>query len=120
MSGFDNTTIDVERLLESVTIIKKKDGNYTLAYKKNALSTIDNVIIFSDAERRWIQAHSVDIYDSYLVEQCLAAIEKHFKIGDCLYLMKQLSNDETNGCVEEYLERKNASSQSGNQKKNSA
>lgn len=137
MSGFDNTTIDVERLLESVTIIKKKDGNYTLAYKKNALSTIDNVIISYDAERRWIQAHPVVIYDSYLVEQCLAAIEKHFKMGDsqqgifqrdalgqkgvrtanglqikllndgdCLFLMKQLSNGETNGCVEEYLERK--------------
>lgn len=137
MSGFDNTTIDVERLLESVTIIKKKDGNYSLAYKKNALSTIDNVILSYDAERRWIQAHPVVIYDSYLVEQCLAAIEKHFKIdqsqqgifqrdalgqqgvrtanglhikllndGDCLFLMKQLDHSETNGCVEEYLERK--------------
>lgn len=137
MSGFDNTTIDVERLLESVTIIKKKDGNYSLAYKKNALSTIDNVILSYDAERRWIQAHPVVIYDSYMVEQCLAAIEKHFKIdqsqqgifqrdalgqqgvrtanglhikllndGDCLFLMKQLDHSETNGCVEEYLERK--------------
>ncbi len=137
MSGFDNTTIDVERLLESVTIIKKKDGNYSLAYKKNALSTIDNVILSYDAERRWIQAHPVVIYDSYLVEQCLAAIEKHFEIdqsqqgifqrdalgqqgvrtanglhikllndGDCLFLMKQLDHSETNGCVEEYLERK--------------
>ena len=137
MSGFDNTTIDVERLLESVTIIKKKDGNYSLAYKKNALSTIDNVILSYDAERRWIQAHPVVIYDSYLVEKCLAAIEKHFKIdqsqqgifqrdalgqqgvrtanglhikllndGDCLFLMKQLDHSETNGCVEEYLERK--------------
>lgn len=136
MSGFDNTTIDVERLLESVTIIKKKDGNYSLAYNKNALSTIDNVIISYDAERRWIQAHPVVIYDSYLVKQCLAAIEKHFVIdqsqqgifqrdalgqkgvrttnglqikllndGDCLFLMKQLSDDETQGCVEEYLER---------------
>ncbi len=137
MSGFDNTTIDVERLLESVTIIKKEDGNYSLAYKKNALSTIDNVIISYDAERRWIQAHPVVIYDSYLVEQCLAAIEKHFIIehsqqgifqrdalskqgvrtmeglhirllndGDCLFLMKQLYDDETKWCVEEYLDRK--------------
>lgn len=137
MSGFDNTTIDIERLLDSVTIIKKKEGNYSLAYKKNALSTIDNVIISYDAERRWIQAHPVVIYDSYLVEQCLAAIDKHFVIddgkqgifqrdalgqqgvcttnglrikllndGDCLFLMKQLDTDETNGCVEEYLERK--------------
>jgi len=101
------------------------------------LSTIDNVILSYDAERRWIQAHPVVIYDYYLVEQCLAAIEKHFEIdqsqqgifqrdalgqqgvrtanglhikllndGDCLFLMKQLDHSETNGCVEEYLERK--------------
>lgn len=80
MSGFDSTSIDIERLLESVTIIKETDGEYHFAYKKNALSTIENVVLAHDAERRWIQGHPVVMYDSFLVKQCLAAIDKNFKI----------------------------------------
>lgn len=135
MSGFDNIAIDVERLLDSVTIVKE-ENNYALAYKKNALSTIENVVLAHDAERRWIQNHPVILYDSYLVETILKLIQDNFKIvnseqgifqkdafkvggirtsggicisllndGDCIFLMKQFEDQMQRAYVEEYLSR---------------
>ncbi len=80
MSGIDSISIDIERLLESITIFKSSDATYHLAYKKNALSTIENVVLAHDAERRWIQAHPVAIYDSYLVKQCLKALNDSSRV----------------------------------------
>ena len=77
MSGIESIAIDVERLLESVTIFQETDGTYHSAYKKNALSTIENVVLAYDAERRWIQGHPVIMYDSFLVKECLSAIDKN-------------------------------------------
>ena len=80
MSGFDSTSIDVERLLESVTLIYDRDSRtYKFGYKKNALSTIVNVVLAHDAERRWIQGHPVVMFDSFLVKKCINAVEHKFK-----------------------------------------
>ena len=83
MSGIESIAIDVERLLESVTIFQETDGTYHSAYKKNALSTIENVVLAYDAERRWIQGHPVIMYDSFLVKECLSAIDKKYRTGEC-------------------------------------
>lgn len=80
MTGFDSTSIDIDRLLDSVIIIKNDNDEYQLAYKKNAISTIENVILAYDAERRWIQGHPVVIYDSFLIKECLTAIDRKFKV----------------------------------------
>lgn len=80
MSGFEGMSIDIERLLESVILfydIQKQE--YKFGYKKNALSTIENVIVAYDSERRWIQSHPVVMYDSFLVKKCIDAVEKQFK-----------------------------------------
>lgn len=129
MSGIDSISIDIERLLESITIFKNSDATYHLAYKKNALSTIENVVLAHDAERRWIQAHPVAIYDSYLVKQCLKVIDSKWEIfqqnalsidgimlengmrirllsdGDCIFLIKQLGDTPDLFYVKEYLSR---------------
>lgn len=135
MSGFDNIVIDVERLLDSVTIVKEAD-EYALAYKKNALSTIENVVLAHDAERRWIQNHPVILYDSYLVKTILKLIQDSVQIvnsdqgifqkaafkdggiktsdgnwirllndGDCIFLMKQFEDPTKSAYVQEYLSR---------------
>lgn len=83
MSGIESIAIDVERLLESVTIFQETDGTYHSAYKKNALSTIENVVLAYDAERRWIQGHPVIMYDSFLVKECLSAIDKKYRTDEC-------------------------------------
>lgn len=83
MSGFDSISIDIERLLDSVTLFcEPQSGNYSLGYKKNALSTIQNVVLAHDAERRWIQGHPVILHDSFLVEKCLQAVNQHYKVGN--------------------------------------
>lgn len=80
MSGFDSTSIDIERLLESVTLIYDKQScGYYFGYKKNALSTIVNVVLAHDAERRWIQGHPVVMYDSFLIKKCINTVEQEFK-----------------------------------------
>ncbi len=80
MSGFDSTSIDVERLLESVTLLYDNErGVYKFGYKKNALSTIVNVVLAHDAERRWIQGHPIVMFDSFLIKQCIKAVEQKFK-----------------------------------------
>lgn len=81
MSGFDSVSIDIERLLESVIIIYDSDrSRYLFAYKKNALSTIENVVLAHDAERRWIQGHPVIMHDSFLVEKSLETVNKSYKV----------------------------------------
>lgn len=80
MSGFENMSIDIERLLESVTLFyDAQKQEYKFGYKKNALSTIENVIVAYDSERRWIQSHPIVMYDSFLVKKCIDAVEKQFK-----------------------------------------
>lgn len=80
MSGFDSMSIDIERLLDSVTLIyDMQNQKYFLGYKKNALSTIENVVVAYDAECRWIQGHPVVMYDAFLVEKCIEAVEHQFK-----------------------------------------
>jgi len=80
MSGFDSMTIDIERLLDGITLIyESQKQKYCLGYMKNAISTIENVVIAHDEERRWIQAHPVVMYDSFLVENCIRAVESQFR-----------------------------------------
>lgn len=80
MTGFYSTSIDIERLLESVTLIFDVQKNqYHFGYEKKALSTLVNVVVAHDAERRWIQGHPITMYDSFLVKKCIDAVEKQFR-----------------------------------------
>ena len=49
ITGFDTVSIDFERLLSSLTISKDK-GKYKIAYYKNAISVIENVVYAHDKE----------------------------------------------------------------------
>lgn len=72
MTGYKNTGIDVERLIKSFTIVLE-DGKWCrLAYKKNAFSVIENVILANDSSRRWVQNHPVILYDTYITQRCVS------------------------------------------------
>ena len=81
-TGFDTVNIDYERLLTSLTIIESKiedeDGEeqyiFQLAYYKNAISVIENVVYAHDAERKWIQNHPVVLYDIYVIKHVIARL----------------------------------------------
>ena len=81
MTGFEGVSIDTERLLASVCLVCQKAGHkekYHLAYYKNALSVIENVVVAHDSEKKWIQTHAVVSYDSFLVQRCIKAIESNY------------------------------------------
>ena len=87
MTGFEGVSIDVERLLASVCLVNQKAfgrEKYHLGYYKNAISVIENAVIAHDSEKKWIQAHAVVAYDSFLVQQCIKAVDSfHSKGAEC-------------------------------------
>ncbi|MCM1262002.1 MAG: HD domain-containing protein [Butyrivibrio sp.] len=72
MTGYKNTGIDIERLIKSFTIVLEDDKWCRLAYKKNALSVIENVILANDSSRRWVQNHPIILYDTYITQRCVS------------------------------------------------
>ncbi len=81
--GYNSISIDYNRLLNSVTLVKVQDSsNHTplqLAYKKSALSVIENVIYAHDSEKKWIQNHPVILYEVFLIQQLLASVKSNYK-----------------------------------------
>lgn len=70
ITGFDTVSIDYVRLLRALTIVKT-DSGYELAYYKNAISVIENVVYAHDAERKWIQSHPIVIYETYILQHII-------------------------------------------------
>jgi len=79
ITGFDTVNIDFERLLSSLTI-SKDNGKYKIAYYKNAISVIENVVYAHDAERKWIQTHPVVLYEAYILQHIISYLSE--KIDD--------------------------------------
>lgn len=75
ITGFDTVNIDYERLLTAITVAKD-NGRYKIAYEKNAISVIENVIYAHDAERKWIQTHPVVLYETYILQHVMAYLRE--------------------------------------------
>lgn len=72
MSGFDNVPIDIERLVRSVTAVRiGEEGWLYPAFRKNALSVIDNVFRAKTEQGLWMVAHPVVLYDAELLSHCI-------------------------------------------------
>ena len=74
MSGFLNVPIDIDRLVRSVTAIKDEDGFIYPAFRKNALSVIDNVFRAKTEQGLWMVSHPVVLYDSELLSYCITLL----------------------------------------------
>lgn len=78
VTGFNTMVLDVDRLFAAYTIVKYTDAyskpRYIAAYKRGALSVIENVTFANDLERHWIQNHPTILYDVKLIQQ---AIERY-------------------------------------------
>ena len=77
ITGFKNVNIDYERLLNGVCVIKDEDG-ISLGFEKSALSTLENVILAHDMEKKWIQNHPVIKYESYLISYMISKVQDLF------------------------------------------
>lgn len=80
-TGFETINIDYVRLLNSLTVIGKEIAietkilmKYEVAYNKNAVSIIENVVYAHDSERKWIQTHSVVLYDMYIIQHIINSL----------------------------------------------
>lgn len=80
ITGFDTVNIDYERLLMAITIVRQ-NGKYELAYRKGAVSIVENVAYEHDAERKWIQNHPVVLYESYLIHHMIACLNEKLNTG---------------------------------------
>lgn len=91
ITGFDTVNIDFERLLSSVTI-SKDGGKYKIAYYKNAISVIENVVYAHDAERKWIQTHPVVLYEAYILQHIMGYLSEKIDDGNKkLFSLESLS-----------------------------
>ena len=91
ITGFDTVNIDFERLLSSLTISKDGD-NYKIAYYKDAISVIENVVYAHDAERKWIQTHPVVLYEAYILQHIIGYLSANIDDGDKkLFSLESLS-----------------------------
>lgn len=81
-TGYNSVNIDYKRLLSSLTVISSsaKDENdntiskLELAFFKDAISIIENVVYAHDSERKWIQTHPTVIYESYLLQRIMTEL----------------------------------------------
>lgn len=81
ITGFDTVNIDYVRLIGSLTIAEDQE-KYEIAYNKNAISVIENVVYAHDAERKWIQSHPVVLYETYLLQHIIAHLNKEINYGN--------------------------------------
>ncbi len=93
VTGFDTVNIDYQRLLESLTIIRNEEDAYELAYTKNAISIVENVIYAHDAERKWIQNHPVVLYESFLLQHIFGELSNWIKNGVKLFSKEALGKE---------------------------
>ena len=81
--GYNSISIDYNRLLNSVLLVKIEDSMehspIQLAYHKSALSVIENVIYAHDSEKKWIQNHPVIQYEVFLIQQLLSYVKSKYK-----------------------------------------
>lgn len=72
VTGFSTMALDVDRLFAGYTIVDYVDPSASrhrvAAYKRGALSVIENVTFANDLERHWIQNHPAILYDAKLVD----------------------------------------------------
>lgn len=76
ITGFDTVNIDFERLISSLTITRN-GTTFQIAYYKNAISVIENVVYAHDAERKWIQSHPAVLYETYIIQHIIAHLSEH-------------------------------------------
>ena len=81
ISGFDNIKIDTTRLLGSLILASyvNSEGTeaYCLAFRKSALSVIQNVVTSRNSLYTWIYSHHKVKYEAYLIEKSVQLIARY-------------------------------------------
>lgn len=86
MAGFNTTSIDYVRLLESICLVEKEES-LKICFNKHAVSAIENVVYAHDAERKWTQNHPTVLYEAYVIGHVME------KIMEQIFETDQLTED---------------------------
>lgn len=78
VTGYDSVSLDVDRLLNSYSILED-NGKKRVGYRHGALSVIENVAYANDLERRWIQTNPIILYDCKLLEHAIIEYNGYMK-----------------------------------------
>lgn len=83
VTGYSSMSIDIDRLLAGYTIatyiMENNKQKKVPAYKKSALSIMENVAYANDLERRWIQSNPTILYDCKLIEIAIGKYNEHMQ-----------------------------------------
>lgn len=89
-SGINNVSIDVERLLSSLTYRNDKDGKSRLSFNKQALSVLQSVVEGRNYLYRWVHGHHKVVYYQVLLSRALNKAAKLFAKDDPEAFLEQL------------------------------
>lgn len=76
MSGYDNIAIDTNRLVKGLSYVIDSQGQYHPAFKKSALSIIENVFAAKNSVAKWILNHPTIIYEGILLRRSIGVALK--------------------------------------------
>lgn len=81
-SGVNNVSIDIDRLLASVTIAKDARKREVIAFKKSALSVLRSVLEGRNHLYRWIYSHHKVAYCEYLLQESVRQLARAISSDD--------------------------------------
>lgn len=81
VTGFNTMALDVDRLFAGYVVAEYTDASSAVkkvaAYKRGALSVIENVTFANDLERHWIQNNPTILYDVKLIQLAIENYDDH-------------------------------------------
>lgn len=82
-SGYQNNSVDVERIIKSVKLYRNNEGKYRIVYLKNALYDIQSMIDNKNFQSNWVFKHHQVIYEQKIfkdaVEELVKSLGKEVK-----------------------------------------
>lgn len=91
-SGIASFSVDVLKLISSISIHKTESDEFILAYSKNSINAIDSVIDARNHYRLWVFGHQKVVYDDYLLKTSINRLEKLIKTKSCPSPLHEIFN----------------------------
>ena len=75
-SGYQNNSVDVERIIKSVKLHRNKEGKYSIVYLKNALYDIQSMMDNKNFQNNWVFKHHQVIYEQKIFKDAVEELVK--------------------------------------------
>lgn len=75
-SGYQNNSVDVERIIKSVKLYRDRDGKYRIVYLKNALYDIQSMMDNKNFQSNWVFKHHQVIYEQKIFKDAVQDLVK--------------------------------------------